>query len=590
MPTTSLPTQSVPMTLSESQLERLFASIERNGNPQTAQTDSYLAIQLLSRFGLQNAKQVTEFLKTAGGHETINMIVQELVKEEAQIQYIREQTAEEMLKQQGLLLRLLAFIAKDKELAKHANQIIQQQIDQKLKETKTVEGSSANSIAIHILDANIRAYSNVLNALNEEQEALEQELEEIEEALNALEEEALLMEEEHAHMTDHLDALNAFLQAPLFNNQPITQFASYSSQQIASLSAQLAALRAQHTAQVAPSIDVSRAQTIESPTDRKIRMLQERLDFYQNQFAQPPHSHEQVVQRLIDQVRARLAEMQHHDEMQVPMMSRQRELDGLRLQERGFLQAQQFLKKEKILLNAHLEPVNDFNQAYLIIDPSHKARYQKHGDSYVVLSEGLDPQRLSEDDWLQAKLNYERAKADVCCVNADYHARRQQRFDSLNQRMEPLQLKKNNFIDRLDQVKANKVEILHALSSAKAQRALLNQPREEVTPLAMSPRPTPKATPKPDPKCSYSLMMRNLECLVPTHAPAPRPTDIRNVRDVLEAVVSPARKNELDELINEVRPGEIMQPEVRLGWLYRIKKLIPDIPVPELDSQLKFKK
>jgi hypothetical protein len=276
--------------------------------------------------------------------------------------------------------------------------------------------------------------------------------------------------------------------------------------------------------------------------------------------------------------------------MQAPMTSRQRELEGLRLQERGFLQAQQFLKKEKILLNAQLDPVNDLSQAYFIIDPSHKARYRKHGDSYAVLPEGLDPQRLSEEDWLQARLNYEQIKSDVCWVNADYKARRQLRLDSLDQRMEPLQVKKSNFIDRLDQVKANKVEILHALSSAKAQRALLNQSREEVTPLAMSPRPTPKATPKPEPKCSYSLMMRNLECLVPTHAPAPRPTDIRNVRDVFEAVVPPARKGELDELINEVKPGEIMQPEVRLGWLYRFKKLIPDIPVPELDSQLKYKK
>ncbi|MCW8400449.1 hypothetical protein OQJ26_16845 [Legionella sp. PATHC038] len=570
MPTTSSSPKSTPMTLTSSQLEQWVANIERNEHPNTSEEDPYLATQFLSRFGLRNAKQVTEFLKTAGGNETINMIVQELVKEEAQLQLIRERNAEEQLKQQRLLFLLMTFIAKDKKLAKHVNEIIQQQIDQKLKEPKTVEGQKDSFLALQIVDANIQAYSKALKALEEEEQSLEEKLNEVEEELNALEEEALLMEETHVHMTDHLDELNVFLQAPLFNNQPITQFISYSNQQIASLSSQLAALKAQHTAQTSTSSDVSRLQAIESPTDRRIRMLQNRLDFFKNQFVQPPQSSEQVVQQLIAQVRARLDELQRSNEIQIPMTFRERELQGLRLQERAYLQAQQLLRKEKILLNSQLEPVSDFTQAYLIIDPNERARYRKHGNSYVVLSEDIQPDRLSADDLLQAKLNYERLKSDICCVNADYYERRQQQLDSLDQRRQPLLTKKSNFIDRLHEVKATKVEQLHALSSAKAQRALLSQPQEEITPLSMSPRPTPKTAPKIEPKCSYSLMMPNLKCLVPTCAPAP--------------------KVELDELLNEVKPAQIMEPELRLDWLYRAKKQMPDIPAPELDSELKYKK
>ncbi|PWY55255.1 hypothetical protein DGG96_12365, partial [Legionella qingyii] len=60
--------------------------------------------------------------------------------------------------------------------------------------------------------------------------------------------------------------------------------------------------------------------------------------------------------------------------------------------------------------------------------------------------------------------------------------------------------------------------------------------------------------------------------------------------NALEAVVKPERKRELKQLISEVRPGEIMAPDARLGWLHRVKKLIPDLPVPELDSSLKYPK
>lgn len=118
MPISSSSPKPTPMALTSSQLEQWFANIERNQHPNTSEEDPYLATQFLSRFGLRNAKQVAEFLKTAGGNETINMIVQELVKEEAQLQLIRERNAEEQLKQQRLLLLLLTFIAKDKKLSK----------------------------------------------------------------------------------------------------------------------------------------------------------------------------------------------------------------------------------------------------------------------------------------------------------------------------------------------------------------------------------------------------------------------------------------------------------------------------------------
>jgi hypothetical protein len=98
--------QSAPIALTSSQLEQWFADIEK-GNGSTAEADSSLAAKFLARFGLQEAAQVIEFLKTAGGNETVNMIAQEIMKEEAQIQFIREKNAEELLRQQQLLFLLM---------------------------------------------------------------------------------------------------------------------------------------------------------------------------------------------------------------------------------------------------------------------------------------------------------------------------------------------------------------------------------------------------------------------------------------------------------------------------------------------------
>lgn len=565
MANTLPPSPSVPMTLNPSQLKQWFATIERDNEPYTTKTDSYLAAQFLARFGLKEASQVVEFLKTAGGNETINMIAQELMKEEEQIQFIRENNAEEMLRQQRLLFLLMTLIVKNKAQEQHVNEVSQQQIEQKLKEIKTER--KKDTVSMHMVDAYHRAEK--MQSLDKELKKLEEDLTQVEEELNALEEEMLLMEENNALITDHLDQLNTFLQAPLFNNQPMTQYIAHANQQIASITAQLAALRAQ----TPTSGDIGRVQEIESRTSRKIRMLEEQLAFHNTQLQQPPQTPEQIFQQLIERVSARLGEQEHlNEEIHLPM-HREPEVEGLKLQKLGLVQALQFLKKEKILLNSQLEPVNDFSQAQFIIDPSHRARYRRYGDSYAIFSEDMNPDHLSENDWLQAKLNYDKLKSDICTVHSLYNERVQQQTEKLRERTQHCQSRAQELLSRIDKVQVNKVQLL-----------------QEPSPFVMSPKPQPKPSPKLEPKSSYSLMMRNLECLVPTHAPAPRSVDILNAKSALEAVVSPDRKGELQELIGEVKPGQIMAPGERLGWLYRVKKLIPDLPVPELDSSSKYQK
>ncbi len=546
------------MTLTSSQLEQWFANIEKGNRLPTNETNPSLAAQFLARFGLKDAAQVIDFLKTAGGNETINMIVQEIMKEEAQIQLIREKNSEELLRQQRLLFLLMSLIVKNKAQAEHVSEQTQLQIDQRLKEAKSEGKRGSNSITSHMVDANMRA--NKLQKLDAELRKLEKDLFEVEEELETLEEEVLLMEESHAYLTDDLDQLNAYLQVPLFNNQPMTQYVAHTSQQIASLTTQLATLRAQQATPIPPtSSDTTQLQLTKSRIDRKIRMLEERLSFHQTQLQQPPQTSEQLFQQLIDRVRVRLNEPEHIDESPYRVC----EVEGLRLQERGLSQALQILRNEKILLNPQLERVYDFSQAQFIIDPNHLSRYRRYGDSYAYFSEDISPERqLSEQDWLQAKLNYEESKPNICTANFFCNDQMKHELESLRERTQSCQSRAQELMNRIDKVQTTKLQLL-----------------PEKTPFSM--------TPKPQPKSSYSLM---LERLVPSHAPAPRPQDILEARHELEAVVPPDRKDALEKLINEVRPGEIMDPGRRYNWFNKFRMLMPDIPVPEEDSKLKYKK
>nr|WP_255666693.1 MULTISPECIES: hypothetical protein [unclassified Legionella] len=289
-------------------------------------------------------------------------------------------------------------------------------------------------------------------------------------------------------------------------------------------------------------------------------MLEDRLSFHQTQLQQPPQTSEQLFQQLLERVRVRLNEPEQIHESPT---YHAREIEALRLQERGFSQALQVLRNEKILLNPEGRQVYDFSEAEHIIDPRHMSRFRRYGDSYAYFSEDITPERqLSEDDWLQAKLNYEQSRSNICTVNFFYNDQMKRDVESIRERTHSCQSRAQALLNRIDQVQTTKLQLL-----------------PEKTPFSM--------TPKPQPKSSYSLM---LERLVPSQAPAPRPQDILNARHELEAVVPPERKGALEELINEVRPGEIMAPERRYSWFNKFRMLMPDIPVPEEDSKLKYKK
>jgi effector protein LidA len=594
------------LSLTSSQLEKWCANIERGNKPNT-HTDSYLATQFLSRYGLKNPIDVIEFLKTAAGKTVFELIGEELARIDALNKSLAEQFREEMLMREKIMVFILmGAIAQREEQAKYVAEITQQQIDQKLKENKQPESTSSTPYAkeIAVLDASIKSYTEAINALDTKEKELEKDLKKIEKMLQNIDAEGAQLALEHAITNAHLDQLSAYLQLPLFS-QPEANYIEHANQQIASLTTQLAALRVQHAARNTIAGTVATELDKESNTSRKIRMLEEQLAFHHHLVKQPPQSGEEIYQQLFDQVCSQLSAKESLFANQTIPMHHRCEVDGLRLQKHGLHQALQVRRKEKILLNDQLEEVNDFSQACFIIEPSHKSRYKKHGDSYAIFEENVDPDNLSEKDLLQAKLNFDRLKSDVRVVHSHCKEQMQQQVGAHQERREHHQKTRDKYIDQISEIKASKVELLKGLSSAKAQKELLKKkthganPQQEETlePVSkkqesLSPKPSPKLTPKLESQSSYSLMMKNFECLAPAKGPAPAKEDIEHVCHELEAIIPVERQEALKELIDEVHPGELMTPDTRLSWLQRAKSLIPrpdNTPEPELDLSPGFR-
>ncbi|MGL5742416.1 MAG: hypothetical protein ACRCXC_07645 [Legionella sp.] len=214
--------------------------------------------------------------------------------------YLAEQRREEeLMRQRRLGYLLMASMTKNKAQALNVADVIRQQIEKRLKDTKTTEeNKSAKSIALEIVEANIRADTNAIQDLNDELEELNNEIENIDHTLAALDHEEELMLENHAHLDDHLQQLSALLQLP-FLVQPFNpaQHVTHANQQVAALTTQIAALKAQPDAQTG-------VQTTESPALRKIRLLEEQLAFHraQVQQQQQPQSTEQILAQLFTRI------------------------------------------------------------------------------------------------------------------------------------------------------------------------------------------------------------------------------------------------------------------------------------------------
>ncbi|MCE0723156.1 MULTISPECIES: hypothetical protein [Legionella] len=566
-------------TLMMGRLQQWFADIEKNNDPNNTGTTPSLATQFLSRFGLKNASEVFYFLKTAGGKEAVTMIARELMKKEDQIQLIREQNEEVLRKRQHIVFLLMGLIAEREALAKNVDQLFRLEIERHLtkdKHTEHKETISGHS-QIEIIDAMISNYLMTIHALDVELNKLEEQLNQVEKELIAIEEEEEQIEAYHDELHTHIDILDKYLELPILSH-PQEPPAAFMERRRTLLMQDLERYREQEALhRNTLSEDPNTQEMARNRISRHIRTIEHELHFHQAHLSQTAINYEELFRLALEQTRSKIQELKSQS-TSGPLGA---EIEGLQLREQGLVSALKVMRNKKILLNDKLEQVFDFSQARFIVKHEEaKCLIQKDDGSYALIPKDMDPKKLTQDQWEQAKLNFDQEKERIQTPRFNFMEKIQENLQKQIQRKEQhLTLREVLQAQRSEMHRARE-KMGETLSFAQTKKATL---------LGNTPRLSQRVTPKSDPHPSYTQMIEKFESLV---LKAPQKEDIEKARGVVKNLsISSESKGKLDELIEQVTPERVMEPQQRLQWLYSAKRIITDTSLakPEVDPNKTIK-
>ncbi|KTD41982.1 hypothetical protein [Legionella parisiensis] len=552
-------------------LQQWFADIEKNNNPGNNGTTLSLATRFLSYFGLKNAAEVFYFLKTAGGMETITMIARELMRQEEEIQSIREQNEEAMQKREHIVFLLMGLIAEREALAKNVDQLFRVEIERHLTKDKHAHTETISSRAVEIIDAMIDNYLSTIHALDLELNKLEEQLNEIEKEWIAIEEEEEQMEVYHEELHAHFDILNTFLAMPILSH-PQENPAVFVERRRSILIQDLERYREQEALHRNTTSEDPKTQEKERRRIcRHIKTIEHELNFHQAHLSQTVTNYEELFRLALEQTRSQIQELKSQTSFPRQLDT---QIEGLQLREQGLVSALKVMRNKKILLNDQLEQVFDFSQARFIVKHEEaKCLIQKDDGSYALIPKDADPQKMTQEEWEQAKCNFNQEKVRIQTPRFNFMEKIQENLQKQIQRKEQhLSLREILQTQRSEMHRARE-KMEETLSIAQTRKATL----------LSNPRLSQRSVLKPEPHASYKQIVEKFESLILT---APKKEDIEKVRDVVKnSSIPPESKGKLDKLIEQITPEKIMEPQKqRLQWLYSAKRTIMDSsPKPEVD-------
>ncbi|CAM2780763.1 Uncharacterised protein [Legionella steigerwaltii] len=560
-------------------MEQWFADTEKYIYPNNTGTNSHLATQFLASFGLKNASEVFHFLKTVGGKATLTMIAREIMKEESRIESIRERNAEEMLKQQRhLVFLLMGIIAERQELAKNVDQLIRLEIDKHLvKHPEYNIETVSERVPIQILEDMIAHYVETIKVLDEKLDELEYQLKQVEEELAIIEEEERRMEVYHEELRTHIDILDTYLQLPIPDRSQGLQEnpTVFSEQRIPVLEEDLERYKKQEELYKNTVSDNIQTQEVEKRRlSRHIRVTEHELNLHKDQLKLRTRTPEEFIRKALEKTRAQIQDYQPIPGQLDP------ELEGLKLREKGLVHALGVMSSNSILLNEKLERVFILSQARFSIKPEDAKRLIQRGErSYALIPKGKEPNDLTEDEWVQAELEFEQVKKSIQTPRfnkLDKIEEKKQRFSQ--RKAEPEHLKELLQTQQLE-LQGAKKEMGETLRQIRARKTLL---------LHQSTRYSHTSTPKPETIQSKSQMVEQFESLI---LKAPKKEEIEKIRDMVDhSSISPENKGELNKLIEQVAPEKVMGSQQRLRFFKEVKHLISETsPSSHVDSTVQKK-
>lgn len=165
------PKSHQPTEITTSQLEKWFAQLA-TPRPNTVNY-SAITTQLLGRFGLKNAQEVLQFLKSHAGQSLVTMINNELLEQEEINHSVRTEQQEQRLHRRHFLLLLLGLLYEHDAEAKQHNLATQEEMDAKRHRQEKVDQSKDEST---LFEETTQALEAALANTIKEAEQLENEI------------------------------------------------------------------------------------------------------------------------------------------------------------------------------------------------------------------------------------------------------------------------------------------------------------------------------------------------------------------------------------------------------------------------------
>lgn len=513
--------QSETILLTTSQLTKFFAYLEKTNrldNQQDA-NDTYLATQFLGRFGLKSPKDVMAFLKSPAGESILEMVGEQLA-EIASIQDFEhlEYQTEQVRKHRFIAFLLMGLLYKSAH-AKHINELIQQQIDQKLHKSPQTTESTTKSAQHEVVDSlkhSVEAYQEGIQAMETQLEQTLNKADVLDKEMFAIEDQAAIIKRRYNTFDNHLEQVDEYLELPASQDNPST-----------------------------------------TTSQESITIIRNRIDQLTEQ-----------LEKQLDDITGALEE--GRDEEAMALMH---EHNGLHLQIAGLNDKLAVINNDKVLLNEHAEEVKSFKEAHFIMPKNQAKQLVRVGEAYFLLTADQLENRnqLSQDEWKKAGEHFQKSKPEINNLKVLVRDNRtqEQRFNGERKKSADIrsdQLQKDILLlsSQLNQMQDAQANITARMQQSDPSANQTPQPLPKPTPLTKTAGTTKTTMPKPS-----NSYRRVFELLI--HNPTPESID--RLKNAVRAGAAPSQSQEMDKVFNQVKAGLPMTEAKRKNLLQQFDRL-----------------
>lgn len=402
-----------------------------------SETDDLQTTEHLSRFGLQNASNVTVFLKTPEGEKAIT----EILAEKARLDAMHAEQQMQLQEQNLLLYRFISllallFISEKASAAKQNDELVLQQIDKVLKNGAKSTNSTATkteSPSRKELQESIIAYDRALKDMAQEQEEKSVRTGDLEKVKTELASQGEQLKEKHETYASHVDSIEQWISTHERNLTP-------------------------------------------EEIDGKIQTITNEMDVLTDQIGEKLEKNDEVGARKLLNIQV-----------------------AMNLQIATLYDIHPKHNPKKYYANEKGEKVDSFKQAHFVLDRDKKIVKDKDNGQCYLLNAEQTLETMNDEAKNNARQDYKRSKQDLFCVKKliSHHEKKESSIHKTQVDDNASQIRENESAKR---ELANQIKLLQS-ARASAEHLLSQPNLERATPRptvsggsASTPKPTNQAS------------------------------------------------------------------------------------------------